>query len=365
MIALGDRVTMINDQARRSFTSNDQVALLDHLRESTDTTSERTSIADLPSGLTARLNYRPSFAADQLAGVVVQIQPLAGPPSTAGARRSPRARLALSKAVGSSDLWQRTLQTVAGAARTGEWAALIGEAGVGKSSAARAVVEHLSPQRRLRTIGWFPDGLGSVVDELREALDAGHDVLVPHVNLLPTPVLREVSELLLEVHDGDLRDKPWVAVTISRTDDAADPQLPEEILPFFSRTVTVPPLRLHLDDLPELVAALLDGLGCPQLRLSGDALAQFARLSWPGNVLQLKKVLMQVARDRRSGTVTMADLPSECRSVTHRRLSPLEALERDAIVRALAAHDSKSAAATALGMSRATIYRKIRVYGIT
>ena len=226
------------------------------------------------------------------------------------------------------------------------------------------MVEHLTPEQSLRVIGWFPDGLGSVVDELREALDGGHHVLVPHVNRLPAPVLGEVSELLLEVHDGDQRDKPWVAVTVSRTDDA-DPQLPDEILPFFSRTVAVPPLRLHLHDLPELVAALLDGLGCPQLRLSSDALAQLARLSWPGNVLQLKKVLMQVARDRRSGMVTVADLPSECHSVTHRRLSPLEALERDAIVRALAAHDSKSAAATALGMSRATIYRKIRVYGIT
>jgi transcriptional regulator of acetoin/glycerol metabolism len=43
----------------------------------------------------------------------------------------------------------------------------------------------------------------------------------------------------------------------------------------------------------------------------------------------------------------------------------MEALERDAVVGALAAHNGdKTKAAAALGMSRATIYRKIRDYGI-
>ncbi|MFD0503279.1 helix-turn-helix domain-containing protein [Streptomyces chiangmaiensis] len=46
-------------------------------------------------------------------------------------------------------------------------------------------------------------------------------------------------------------------------------------------------------------------------------------------------------------------------------LSPLEALERDAIVRSLIdAKGNKNEAARALGVSRATIYRKIRDYGI-
>ena len=51
--------------------------------------------------------------------------------------------------------------------------------------------------------------------------------------------------------------------------------------------------------------------------------------------------------------------------MSRRVLSPLEALERDAIVKCLAdAHDNKAQAARALGMSRATIYRKIHDYGI-
>ena len=60
-----------------------------------------------------------------------------------------------------------------------------------------------------------------------------------------------------------------------------------------------------------------------------------------------------------------ADLPPECRTVSRRLLSPLEAMERDAIVRSLIDWDgNKIKAAGSLGMSRATIYRKIHEYGI-
>lgn len=364
VIALGDRVTMINEPARRSFTSADQVALLDHLRESGQGPVEHTAIADLPSGVTARLNSRPSFAAEQLAGMVIQIQPLPGSASTSSACRSPASRVLLPQAVGSSDVWQRAIRAVRGAARDREWAALIGEPGVGKATLVRAVSNHVTPEESLRIVSWYPDCLGSIGEELRAAIESGRNIFIPHIDELPPEALSEVSDQLMEIHDADEQDKPWVAVSLSHGNDA-ETHLPDEILPLFSRSVQVPPLRLHLDDLPELVVAIIDTLGCPSLSLSPDALRQLARLPWPGNVAQLRRTIMQVARDRRRGVVSVSDLPSECRSVTSRRLTALEALERDAIVRALATHGSKSAAAEALGMSRATIYRKIRLYGIT
>jgi sigma-54 dependent transcriptional regulator, acetoin dehydrogenase operon transcriptional activator AcoR len=68
---------------------------------------------------------------------------------------------------------------------------------------------------------------------------------------------------------------------------------------------------------------------------------------------------------RRTGIIEPDDLPAEVHSVSRRLLSPLESLERDAIVKCLTdAHDNKAQAARALGMSRATIYRKIHDYGI-
>jgi transcriptional regulator of acetoin/glycerol metabolism len=89
------------------------------------------------------------------------------------------------------------------------------------------------------------------------------------------------------------------------------------------------------------------------------------RSSWPGNTEQLWQVLRRVVQHRRTGSIQPADLPPECWTVSRRLLSPLESIERDAIVQSLQDHDgNKVRAAEALGMSRATIYRKIHEYGI-
>ena len=110
---------------------------------------------------------------------------------------------------------------------------------------------------------------------------------------------------------------------------------------------------------------LLNQLGAVDLTLSGAAVHQLMRLPWAGNVAQLREVLVAVSKRRRSGEAGPADLPPECRSTARRQLTPLEIMERDAICDALARHDGdKFAASAALGISRATIYRKIRIFEI-
>jgi transcriptional regulator of acetoin/glycerol metabolism len=87
---------------------------------------------------------------------------------------------------------------------------------------------------------------------------------------------------------------------------------------------------------------------------------------WPGNVDQLVAVLRKVVARRRSGLIGVRDLPPECRVTSKRVLTPLESLECDAIVEALMdTSGNKVEAARRLAMSRATIYRKIRDYGIS
>jgi transcriptional regulator of acetoin/glycerol metabolism len=138
------------------------------------------------------------------------------------------------------------------------------------------------------------------------------------------------------------------------------------LLELFPRTVEVPPLRHHAEDIPRLVPFLLARLGYGgRLTCSPEVLQLLARSSWPGNLEQVLDVLREVVRRRRTGTIQLSDLPPETRTVSRHRLSPLEAIERDAIVRGLLdAHEDKAEAARALGMSRATIYRKIHEYGI-
>ena len=82
------------------------------------------------------------------------------------------------------------------------------------------------------------------------------------------------------------------------------------------------------------------------------------------DVSQLRRVLIKTVAHQRSGIVSADKLPPECRSVTRRKLTQMEALERAAIVRSLQDNGDNQEAARALRMSRATIYRKINDYSI-
>ncbi len=89
------------------------------------------------------------------------------------------------------------------------------------------------------------------------------------------------------------------------------------------------------------------------------------RMSWPGNAEQVHQMLDEIVTRRRGGVIGPDDLPPATHTVSRRVLTSLEAMERDAIVRCLTDSDgNKMRAARSLGMSRATIYRKIREYGI-
>ena len=102
-----------------------------------------------------------------------------------------------------------------------------------------------------------------------------------------------------------------------------------------------------------------------RLICSPEAMQVLVRASWPGNIEQLWQVLKRTVQYRRTGSIRPSDLPPETRTVSRRLLSPLESMERDAIVQSLLDNDgNKVKAAESLGMSRATIYRKIHDYGI-
>ena len=67
----------------------------------------------------------------------------------------------------------------------------------------------------------------------------------------------------------------------------------------------------------------------------------------------------------RADVVDARHLPAEMLTGSHRRLTRIEAFERDEIVRCLSTPGATvTSAASALGMSRATIYRKIAQYEI-
>jgi DNA-binding NtrC family response regulator len=107
-------------------------------------------------------------------------------------------------------------------------------------------------------------------------------------------------------------------------------------------------------------------------QISVEAWERFLAYSWPGNVREAKNVLdraLIVARGQ--GTINVEHLPGEFRAragVGDRRHTPmtLEALEHQHIERTLRYHGgNRTRAAKELGISRATLINKIKLYNIS
>ena len=189
---------------------------------------------------------------------------------------------------------------------------------------------------------------------------AGFSVVLTDVDKLADDQLTDIAEILARrPEDG------WVGATV--TGSHPDSFAAAVLLPLFTHTVPIPALRHRIEDLDELVPTLLRQLGRgADLRVSPEAMRQLSRCSWPGNVAELRQTLREVLSRKRSGVIAVSDLPPSCRAVSRRKLTRIESLERDEIVKSLEENGySKAAAAEALGISRATIYRKIKEFGIS
>ncbi|HEX6404516.1 MAG TPA: helix-turn-helix domain-containing protein [Pseudonocardiaceae bacterium] len=367
VLAISTDLVMMNDSARELIDPQDQVTLLGQAAEALAGGRTRVFTISLPSGTTARVNCKPSWSESATIGGVVQVQLLASEPATCPADRATTARAhTMPGVVGSSMPWVRCSMMVQAHLRAGEWVDLEGEPGVGKLTVAAGVHRAGAPGAHLRVLDAddcteAENWLRVVADEL--ALGAGTLVL-RHVDRLPADVLRALAELLAATRRGAHHPRSWVVATRSSSTPRSDEL--DNLIGCFPCSVQVPPLRHHIEDLPELVRVLIARLTRgARLTCSAEAMRLLMRNRWPGNVEQLCEMLRKVVAYRRTGVIELADLPADALATARRVLSPLESIERDAVVEALVnSAGNRVEAARHLGMSRATIYRKIRYYGI-
>lgn len=371
ILAVSEDLLMMNDQARVLLDPRDQVPLLAGATEALETGRRQQLVLDLPSGAVARVQCRPSWADGGLSGGVLQVQLLPGgaavrgvAPRTLGVVATPSA---LPAAVGSGALWSKCCHAADRHFQSREWLVLEGEAGTGKTTLARATHQRRAPATHLRILdaddyssAWVAD----VIEELETA--EGGTLVLTHVDRLPPEGVQALCDALEPHRETTDLERPWLVVTVGHGASCGPAEL-AELIDYFPRTVEIPPLRHHVEDVAELVPYLIARLARgSDLTCSPEAMRVLMRNRWPGNVEQLYQVLRKIVAKRRTGVVGVRDLPPECRAITRRVLTPLEAIECDAIVDALLDTDgNKAEAARHLGMSRATIYRKIRGYGIS
>jgi transcriptional regulator of acetoin/glycerol metabolism len=369
VLALNDDVVMMNDHARQVLDPGDQAVLLGQAGEALAAGRGGAVEVELPTGITARMYCRPTPSVHiggqrRTVGGVVHVKLIEASRRPAADAGHP-ARMYLPGLVGSGALWLRGCQQAQAVYESGEWLVLEGEPGVGKLALLRAMHQRRNPAGRFGVLDAAEAGSADWLVRARRALlDGEGDLVIRHVDTLAARQARALVSALQEARDAGKQDARWVAVTLSRGNSAAANLT--ELLRSIPRTVALPPLRHHIEDLPELVRFFLGKLNQHgRLTCSPEAMQLLARSSWPGNTEQLWQVMRRIVQRKRVGAIGPEDLPPECWTVSRRLLSPLEAMERDAIVQSLLdSEGNKVKAAESLGMSRATIYRKIHEYGI-
>jgi len=141
-------------------------------------------------------------------------------------------------------------------------------------------------------------------------------------------------------------------------------------------SVHLPSLRERKSDIPQLVHCFLDRYAMGEnLQVMPAAMKSFLQYEWPGNVRELENCIARAVAlgDRR--TIDVADLPASicgaqesattAEDAAELSTTALADLERMTILRVFEqAGGDKALAGRMLGISRATLYRKLKRYHI-
>lgn len=342
VVVLGEGVVLANPAAMEMLEPADHAAL-------------RGVAADLP---VASLTHHLTLASGRTAAV--RIEPVLGTSGVLFAFDSPADRRVVPRGT-PDDTDTRLRRTLAAHRARRDRVLITGEPGTGRSSAARllagdtpvevidaAVIERDGPVA-------FESGLAGLL--------ASHPglVVVEDIHRLPPTVAGRVMRAITDA-------ECWVAATI--TCGPPDEQTGEQaaLAACFPAHVELPALRTRRAELPALIRSMVASIEPDvAVRCTPRALQVLAAHPWPGNLAELRRVVEALLDRRTAGDITPDDIPAAYRgSTATRRLAPIEQIEHDAIARALqACGGNKVQAADRLGMSRSTLYRRIRTLGVT
>ena len=138
-------------------------------------------------------------------------------------------------------------------------------------------------------------------------------------------------------------------------------------------TLNLPPLSERVEDIPLIVRDVLNRMGGEGVRCTESAMNALMRYPWPGNIRELRNVLIRALSLCQDNQITLTDLPSELRQQavaesagTDGKLqSVVKNSEAQTILLALGDHHWNVAkTARALGISRASMYEKMRKFSI-
>jgi transcriptional regulator of acetoin/glycerol metabolism len=229
-----------------------------------------------------------------------------------------------------------------------------GEAGSGRTSTAR----HLCGVQDVPLVdGRDAVNMGSAAwaSRLRRTTEASrYAVIVESVDLLDARLLGVLQ---------DAMERTPARIILTSNNDA------ELIAPLAAAcrfVIELPNLRLRRSEFSAILMQMLSDRETHQLRFTAAAVAALAAHDWPGNLKELQIAVDEVRARRSVGDVTVADLPLRYQAPARQRnLTLLEQAEFDTIRKVLTqVRGNKAQAAQLLGISRTTLYARIRALGL-
>jgi DNA-binding NtrC family response regulator len=303
--------------------------------------------------------------------------------------------------IGTSPVILRLLETLRRAAPTDANVLILGENGTGKELAAREIhrLSHRAQEVFLRV------DLGSLSPQLFESELFGHrrgaftDAKNDRIGMLRaagggTLFLDEIGNVPLHLQSKLLTalERREVVPVGGETPEAIDVRIisatnaaPEHLgdtnrfrqdLLYRINTVEIflPPLRERREDIPMLLEHFMSfyaqRYNFPAKRLSAAALEYLTVHDWPGNIRALRHAVERAVILSEGAILETHDFSPVTRSTSTPTSKStdalsLDAVEKNAILRALAEHQRNvSGAARALGLSRASLYRRMEKYGL-
>lgn len=311
------------------------------------------------------------------------------------------------KIIGQSNALMEVLGTVSRIAPTNASVLITGESGTGKELIAEAI--HANSPRMKEA--FVKVNLGGLSQSLFESEMFGHkkgaftDAYIDRTGRFEmadkgTIFLDEIGDLELSCQVKLLRvlqDQTFEVLGDSRPRkvdirvvSATNCNLPEMVAArtfredLFYRinliTIHLPALRERKDDIPLLARYFADKQsemnGLPRVDFSAEAKVFLQRLPYPGNIRELKNLVERTMLVSGKSLLDVADIESQCLNMGNTQVVPkggtasfegmtLDEIERQTIMQALETYNGNlSHVASALGISRAALYRRLEKYGI-
>jgi len=302
--------------------------------------------------------------------------------------------------IGTSARMLRVFEMIRRAAPTDANVLILGENGTGKELVAREIHRH---SRRAEEVFLRVD-LGALSPQLFESELFGHrrgaftDAKADRTGLFRaatggTLFLDEIGNVPLHLQAklltalerrevipvGAEKAEPIDVRVICATNRAPEQLIDENLfrqdLLYRINTVemVLPPLRERGEDIPLLLehfsAVYAEKYNLPGKRLSAAALEGLMSHAWPGNVRALRHAVERAIILSEGPMLELDDFSlasvAGFQDVPGKGASNLDVLEKDAVARALKEHKRNiSRAAAALGVTRASLYRRMQKYGL-